>query len=194
MILQRLSPLLRSTTARGLSRDLLLTLDPEQAHAATIMALRTGLVPAQETPDPPELRTELAGLPFTNPVGMAAGFDKNAEVPEPLARMGFGMVEIGTITPRPQPGNPKPRLFRLPAAQGVINRMGFNNEGHDAALRRLDGWKGAGVLGVNIGANKDSADFVADYVLGVKRFAGLAILSDGQHFLSQHARIARSAD
>lgn len=174
MILDKLSPLLRSATARGLSRDLLLTLEPEQAHAATIMALRAGLAPAQELPDAPELATRFAGLEFANPVGMAAGFDKNAEVPGPLARMGFGMVEVGTITPRPQPGNPRPRLFRLPAAQGVINRMGFNNEGHDAALRRLEGWKVPGVLGVNIGANKDSADFVADYVLGVKRFAPLA--------------------
>src|SRR5690606_18460203 len=97
-----------------------------------------------------------------------------AEVPRPLARMGFGMVEVGTVTPRPQEGNARPRLFRVTEAEGVINRMGFNNEGHDAAFARLRGLRISAALGVNIGANKDSDDFVADYVLGVQRFADLA--------------------
>ncbi|HUH77566.1 MAG TPA: quinone-dependent dihydroorotate dehydrogenase, partial [Devosia sp.] len=104
----------------------------------------------------------------------AAGFDKNAEVARPLALLGFGMVEIGTVTPRPQVGNPRPRLFRLPEVHGVINRMGFNNEGHEAVFQRLSSVRVPAALGVNIGANKDSEDFVADYVLGVQRFAALA--------------------
>ncbi|KQN76969.1 dihydroorotate dehydrogenase (quinone) [Devosia sp. Leaf64] len=149
-------------------------MDPETAHGATITALRMGLAPTQERPDPAELATSLCGLDLKNPIGMAAGFDKNAEVPRPLALMGFGMVEIGTVTPRPQAGNPKPRLFRIPEAEGVVNRMGFNNEGHEAAFERLKGLRVPAALGVNIGANKDSEDFVADYVAGVKRFADLA--------------------
>ncbi|HEV7292585.1 MAG TPA: dihydroorotate dehydrogenase (quinone), partial [Devosia sp.] len=149
-------------------------MDPETAHGATITALKLGLAPEQEHADGPELRTTLCGLDLKNPVGMAAGFDKNAEVPRPLAVMGFGMVEIGTVTPRPQGGNPKPRLFRIGASEGVINRMGFNNEGHEAAFARLKGLRVPAALGVNIGANKDSEDFVADYVAGVRRFADLA--------------------
>ncbi len=174
MILSAFSPLLRNAGLANLTRDALLRMDPETAHGATITALRLGLAPQQDRPDPPELATSLCGLDLKNPVGMAAGFDKNAEVPRPLALMGFGMVEIGTVTPRPQQGNPKPRLFRLPQADGVINRMGFNNEGHDAAFERLRGLRVPAALGVNIGANKDSEDFVADYVLGVRRFADLA--------------------
>ncbi|MFC0010703.1 quinone-dependent dihydroorotate dehydrogenase [Devosia nitrariae] len=158
----------------NLSRDALLKMEPETAHTATITALRLGLAPEQLDPDPPELRTQLCGLDLSNPVGMAAGFDKNAEVPRPLALMGFGMVEVGTVTPRPQGGNPKPRLFRVGQADGVINRMGFNNEGHEAAFARLKRTRVPAALGVNIGANKDSADFVADYVAGVKRFADVA--------------------
>ncbi len=174
MILSRLSPLLRMPLVSGFTREALLKMDPEIAHGATISALRLGLAPEQDGVDPPELRTTLCGLDLKNPVGMAAGFDKNAEVPKPLARMGFGMVEIGTVTPRPQTGNPKPRLFRIAAADGVINRMGFNNEGHDAAFARLKGAHIGAILGVNIGANKDSGDFVADYVTGVTRFAEVA--------------------
>jgi dihydroorotate dehydrogenase len=174
MILSALSPLLRIPALSGLTREALLKMDPETAHGATITALRLGLAPEQSHPDGAELRTTLCGLELTNPVGMAAGFDKNAEVPRPLALMGFGMVEIGTVTPRPQVGNPRPRLFRIGAADGVINRMGFNNEGHEAAFARLKGQRVPAALGVNIGANKDSGDFVADYVLGVKRFADLA--------------------
>ena len=174
MIFSAFSPLLRIPALSGLTREALLRMDAETAHRATITALRLGLAPEQSHADGAELRTTLCGLDLSNPIGMAAGFDKNAEVPRPLALMGFGMVEIGTVTPRPQAGNPKPRLFRVGAAEGVINRMGFNNEGHDAAHARLKGQRIPAALGVNIGANKDSADFVADYVLGVQRFADLA--------------------
>jgi dihydroorotate dehydrogenase len=174
MIFSALSPLLRNAGLANLTRDTLLRMDPETAHGATITALRLGLAPQQEHADPPELAINLCGLDLKNPVGMAAGFDKNAEVPRPLALMGFGMVEIGTVTPRPQAGNPKPRLFRVAPADGVINRMGFNNEGHEAVFARLKGLRVPAALGVNIGANKDSDDFVADYVQGVQRFADLA--------------------
>lgn len=174
MILTGLSPLLRMPLLANLTRDSLLRMDPETAHGATINALRLGLAPQQQDPDPPELKTSLAGLELTNPVGMAAGFDKNGEVPRPLALMGFGMVEIGTVTPRPQAGNAKPRLFRVGGAEGVINRMGFNNDGHDEVFRRLNRQRVPATLGVNIGANKDSADFTADYAKGVARFARVA--------------------
>jgi dihydroorotate dehydrogenase len=174
MIFSAFSPLLRNAGLANLTRDTLLRMDPETAHGATITALRLGLAPTQDHRDPPELASTLCGLELKNPVGMAAGFDKNAEVPRALALMGFGMVEIGTVTPRPQVGNPKPRLFRVTDAEGVINRMGFNNEGHEAVFARLKGLRVPAALGVNIGANKDSEDFVADYVLGVERFADLA--------------------
>jgi len=174
MILSGLSPLLKLPGVSALTRDTLLRMDPEIAHAATINALRLGLAPEQTTPDPPELKTNIAGLELDNPVGMAAGFDKNGEVPRALALMGFGMVEIGTVTPRPQSGNPKPRLFRIPAVGGVVNRMGFNNAGHDEIFRRLDATRIPAILGVNIGANKDSPDFVADYVRGALRFSRIA--------------------
>jgi dihydroorotate dehydrogenase len=174
VILSALSPLLRLPALANLSRETLLKMDPEIAHGTTITALRMGLAPEQTIPDPPELKTQLCGLELGNPIGMAAGFDKNAEVPRPLALMGFGMVEVGTVTPRPQQGNARPRLFRVGEAEGVINRMGFNNEGHEAVFARLRSTRVPAALGVNIGANKDSADFVADYVAGVKRFAELA--------------------
>ncbi len=174
MILSRLSPLLNVPIVRTLTRDGLLRMDPELAHAATINALRFGLVPEQAEPDPPELRTRLGDLELSNPVGMAAGFDKNGEVPRPLARLGFGMVEVGTVTPRPQAGNDRPRLFRLPQAEAVINRMGFNSDGHEAVFARLKAARVGAMLGVNIGANKESEDFVADYVAGVLRFAEVA--------------------
>tara|TARA_R110002020_G_scaffold178334_5_gene371329 strand:+ start:3592 stop:4701 length:1110 start_codon:yes stop_codon:yes gene_type:complete len=174
MIFSALSPLLRVPALSGLAQQGLLKMDAETAHGATIAALRLGLAPQQAQADGAELHTSLCGLDLKNPIGMAAGFDKNAEVPRPLAQLGFGMVEIGTVTPRPQTGNPKPRLFRIAAAQGVINRMGFNNEGHDAVFARLKGLRVPAALGVNIGANKDSEDFVADYVAGVLKFADLA--------------------
>lgn len=163
--------LLRAPLLRGLTQSALLAMEPETAHAATITALKMGLVPPEETPDPPELKTHLAGLDFTNPIGMAAGFDKNGEVIGALGGIGFGHVEIGTITPRPQSGNPQPRLFRLPKAHGVINRMGFNNQGAEAVRDRIKGVRANTGLGINIGANRDSEDFVADFVKGVETFA-----------------------
>ena len=169
-----LAPLLRNRLLQGLTRDSLLRLPPEPAHRATITALKLGAAPSPAKPDGPELKTGFAGLDFANPLGMAAGFDKNGEIPCALATLGFGMAEIGTVTPRPQPGNPPPRLFRISEDEAVINRMGFNNHGHDAVLKRLSGQRCPTILGVNIGANKDSADFVADFVLGVKRFADVA--------------------
>jgi dihydroorotate dehydrogenase len=174
VILSALSPFLRVPLVAGLTRDSLLRMDPETAHGATIAALRLGLAPQQDGPDAPELKTSIAGLDLANPVGMAAGFDKNGEVPRALALMGFGMVEVGTVTPLPQAGNARPRLFRVAAADGVINRMGFNNDGHDEVFRRLNGVRVPAVLGVNIGANKNSADFTADYGKGVARFARIA--------------------
>src|SRR5690606_3342833 len=129
--------LLRLPALAGLTRDTLLRMDPETAHRATIAALRLGLAPERAQPDAPELRTRRCGLELAKPVGMAAGFDKNAEVALPLARIGFGMVEVGTVTPRPQAGNPRPRLFRIAGAEGVVNRMGFNNEGHEPVFTRL---------------------------------------------------------
>jgi dihydroorotate dehydrogenase len=173
-MLSGFAPLLRLAPVRALTQETLLRMEPETAHGATIAALRLGLVPGQQAADPMELRTRFLGLDLANPVGMAAGFDKNGEVADPLARLGFGLVEIGTVTPRPQDGNPRPRLFRLASAGGVINRMGFNNDGHEAVFARLQGLKIGAALGVNIGANKTSPDFVADYVAGVRRFAGLA--------------------
>jgi dihydroorotate dehydrogenase len=174
MILSRLSPLLNVPLVRNLTRDGLLRMDPETAHGATINALKLGLAPEQRESDSPELRTTLCDLELPNPVGMAAGFDKNGEVPKALGRMGFGMVEVGTVTPLPQRGNARPRLFRVPEVEGVINRMGFNNDGHEAVFARLKAAHVGAILGVNIGANKQSEDFVADYVAGVHRFAEVA--------------------
>jgi dihydroorotate dehydrogenase len=157
-----------------LVRPLLHALDPEDAHALTLKLLKYAprLPPRR---DDPRLAVRAFGLNFPNPVGMAAGFDKNAEVPDVLLRLGFGFVEVGTITPRPQPGNPRPRLFRLDADGGVINRLGFNSQGAEAVLRRLAARAGAGgIVGINVGANKDSADRVADYVALIERFASVA--------------------
>jgi len=157
-----------------LSRPFLRALDPEDAHALAIRALR--YVPLARSPsDPAELGVQAFGLNFPNPVGLAAGFDKNAQVPDALLRLGFGFVEVGTVTPRAQAGNPRPRLFRLEADHGVINRLGFNNEGAAAVHARLAARKSAGgIVGVNIGANRDSADRVGDYVRLVETFAGVA--------------------
>ncbi len=174
MILSVFSSLFANRAVQDLTRDALLAMEPEVAHRATITALRLGLVPPAQKADEKELKTFFAGLEFSNPLGMAAGFDKNAKVHVPLGAIGLGMVEVGTLTPRAQEGNPKPRLFRLMGVKGVINRMGFNNEGHQAAFARLKAFRSRAITGVNIGANKDSADFVADYVLGVKCFAGVA--------------------
>ena len=155
-------------------RPLLFALDAERAHGLTIAALRIGLVPAAPPVDP-ILRTTLAGLDLPNPIGLAAGFDKNAVVPDAMLRLGFGFVEAGTVTPYAQTGNPRPRIFRLVAERAVINRLGFNNDGLEAAALRLRARASRpGIVGINIGANKDSADRIADYVAGVRATAALA--------------------
>ncbi len=168
--------MIRTLALRGLSATmlpLLRTMDAEAAHDLTIRALSA--LPALTCEDPPSLALNAFGLQFPNPLGMAAGFDKNAEVPDALLSLGFGFTEVGTLTPRPQAGNPRPRMFRLPDDEGVINRLGFNNAGHDAAFERLTARRGRpGIVGVNVGANKDSEDRAADYVAGVERFAALA--------------------
>jgi dihydroorotate dehydrogenase len=158
----------------GLARPFLHALDPETAHRATILALKSAVLP-RPRPDDPDLAVEAFGLRFPNPVGMAAGFDKHAEAVDSLLSLGFGFVEIGTVTPRPQPGNPRPRLFRLTRDRAVINRFGFNSEGHAvvAARLRARAHRG-GIVGVNIGANKDSDDKAADYVAGIAAFADVA--------------------
>jgi dihydroorotate dehydrogenase len=149
-------------------RRLLHRLDPETAHRLAIRALPW--LPPRRIAASPRLRTRLAGLQLAHPIGLAAGFDKNAEVPDAMLAQGFAWVEVGTITPRPQPGNPRPRVFRLVEDEAVINRLGFNNEGLDAAARRLERRHGRkGIVGANIGMNKDTADPVADYLLGLRR-------------------------
>jgi len=156
----------------GAATRVLRGLDPEDAHRLALLGLRLGLGP-RGGPDDPILATSLAGLALPNAVGLAPGFDKDAEVFDPMLKAGFGFVECGTVTPRPQGGNPRPRLFRLSEDRAVINRMGFNNRGLEAFAGRL-ARRGAGVVGANIGANKDSEDRIADYVAGLKRVAGLA--------------------
>jgi dihydroorotate dehydrogenase len=157
-----------------LARPLLRALEPEDAHRLAIRVLQFAPLPPA-TRDDKRLATRVFGLNFPNPIGMAAGFDKNAEAPDALLRVGFGFVEVGTITPKPQSGNPRPRLFRLDADEGVINRLGFNSQGADAALRRLAlRAESGGVVGVNVGANKDSPDRSADYVALIERFAAVA--------------------
>ena len=157
----------------GLGQAVLLAFDPERAHELAVKTLELGLYPRASGPDDSRLRQTVFGLDFPNPIGMAAGFDKNARVPRELLSMGFGFAEIGTVTPRPQAGNPSPRIFRSAGDRAIVNRLGFNNEGHDAALARL-GRRPAGIVGVNIGAGKDSADRVADYVQGIERFRSSA--------------------
>jgi dihydroorotate dehydrogenase len=158
-----------------LVRPLLRALPPETAHRLTLAALAAGLAGTSRIPDPPELRQRLWGLDFPNPIGIAAGFDKDARAPAALLRLGFGFVETGTVTPRPQPGNPKPRVFRLDKDIAVINRMGFNSGGLDVLVARMAGRdRGAGIVGVNIGRNRDSADAAADYAEGVRRAAPVA--------------------
>ncbi|MHA6346124.1 quinone-dependent dihydroorotate dehydrogenase [Roseivivax sp. CAU 1761] len=142
---------------------LLHRIDPEAAHGLALRALRAGLVPGPGPVSSARLRCELAGMVLANPVGLAAGFDKNAEALAPLAQAGFGFLEVGAATPRPQPGNPRPRLFRLREDRAVINRFGFNNQGAEAIARRLDDNPGAVPVGLNLGANKDSADRAADF-------------------------------
>ena len=156
------------------SLPLLRWFDPEDAHRMAIQGLRL-LPPVRLRPDDPKLAVRAFGLNFPNPIGMAAGFDKSAEVPDALLRLGFGFVEAGTVTPKPQVGNPRPRLFRLERDEAVINRMGFNNDGSDVVLRRLAARAHlGGIVGVNVGANKDSPDRVADYVQLIETFAPVA--------------------
>jgi len=158
-----------------LARPLLHLVDAETAHRLTVAALRLGVVPSGDRVDSPALAVKLLGLSFPNPLGLAAGFDKNAEVIDPMLGLGFGFVEVGSLTPEPQSGNPRPRLFRLPEDQGIINRLGFNNAGHDAALAHLERRRGRpGIVGVNIGANRTATDRIGDYLRGIARFNGLA--------------------
>jgi dihydroorotate dehydrogenase len=158
----------------ALSLPVLRWLDPEDAHRLAIQGLRF-LPPGKPHADDPKLAVRAFGLNFPNPIGMAAGFDKSAEVPDALLRLGFGFVEIGSVTPKPQSGNPRPRLFRLERDEAVINRMGFNNDGAETALRRLAARaQHGGIVGVNVGANKDSPDRVNDYVKLIETFAPVA--------------------
>jgi dihydroorotate dehydrogenase len=161
-----------------LSRPLLRALDPEDAHSLAIRALQ--LMPqARLAPDPPQLAVRAFGLNFPNPIGIAAGFDKNAAVPDALLGLGFGFVEVGTVTPRAQSGNPRPRVFRLAADEGAINRLGFNSEGGAVVLARLaararQAAETGGIVGVNVGANRDSVDRIEDYVRLIDTFALVA--------------------
>lgn len=160
-----------------LIRPLLRALPAEGAHRLTVRALVNGmggLAAGDIQPDPPSLKQVLWGREFPNPIGIAAGFDKDAEAPEALLRLGFGFAETGTVTPRPQPGNPKPRIFRLYEDRAVINRMGFNSRGLEASLKRLAMRNRVGVVGVNLGKNRDSTDAAADYLEGVRRVGTLA--------------------
>jgi dihydroorotate dehydrogenase len=152
-------------------------LDPETAHRATLWALKRGLAPHAPAADDPALAIRLWGRDFPNPVGLAAGFDKDAQAPGPLLGLGFGFVEVGTLTPRAQPGNPRPRVFRLPEDGAVINRLGFNNQGAEAARAALDRWRaagGRGLVGVNIGRNRDTEDAAGDYAAAARILAPAA--------------------
>jgi len=161
------------TLLHALATRALRLLEPEEAHRRTIEALRAGYGPRPRPPADPFLEVRLGRLRLPNPIGLAAGFDKNAEVPGAMLAAGFGFVECGTATPLPQAGNPTPRLFRLEEDRAVINRLGFNNQGVEAMAARLTA-RPAGVVGANIGANKDSADRVGDYVAGLNRLWPLA--------------------
>ena len=157
-----------------LIKPLVMRFDPECGHAFAIKALGLGCVPRPKRLAEPVLATRVFGLDFPNPVGLAAGFDKDAEVVDAMLGQGFGYVEVGSVTPRPQPGNPKPRLFRLPPDRAVINRMGFNNKGVAAMAKRLGARPKRGVVGVNLGKNKDTERAVDDYVIGAKALAAHA--------------------
>lgn len=157
-----------------LLRPFLFALPPEDAHKLTLNALENGLHPRPTGPDAACLNVSAFGLTFSNPLSIAAGFDKDGRVPDATVGMGCGFAEVGTTTPRPQPGNPKPRVFRLVEDEGLINRLGFNNDGHQAALRNLARRNRTEPLFVNIGANKDSDDRIADYVSGLDMFYNVA--------------------
>jgi dihydroorotate dehydrogenase len=158
-------------------KPVLWRLDPERAHHAALWALGHNLVPAAAGPDDPRLAVSVLGRRFANPVGLAAGFDKDAKVWRQAARLGFGFVEVGSVTPRPQSGNPQPRLFRLERDSAIINRMGFNNEGVEAMAGRLQASRSGStpvVLGINLGKNKETEDAAADYEIGAQRLGPLA--------------------
>ena len=157
-------------------RAALFSLDPEMAHGVSIAALQSGLHPRFDAAYDAKLAVTVSGLTFANPLGMAAGYDKGGQASAALLAMGFGHTEVGTVTPKPQPGNPKPRVFRLVEDDAVINRLGFNSEGHRVVRERLEekGRASAGLRGINLGANKTSDDFAADYVTGIAAFAHLA--------------------
>jgi dihydroorotate dehydrogenase len=161
-----------------LALSVLYALPPETAHHAALYALENHLVSTRAAPDDPILRTTVWGIDFPNPIGLAAGFDKDARVPDAMLSLGFGFVEAGTVTPRPQPGNPKPRLFRLDADRAVINRLGFNSGGIEDFERRLMARRGKpekhGIVGANVGKNRDTVDAGDDYAEGIERLAGIA--------------------
>jgi len=158
-----------------LARPLLNALEPEQAHELTLKALEAGFYPRARDADDARLAIELWGMRFSNPLGVAAGFDKDARVADAVAGLGFGYTEVGTVTPRPQAGNPRPRIFRLSGDKAIINRLGFNNAGHAAALARLGRpLASRGIVGVNVGANRDAVDRISDYVAGIRAFSDVA--------------------
>jgi dihydroorotate dehydrogenase len=161
-----------------LALSALYALDAESAHEWALWALENGHVGVRAEPDDPILATKVWSLSFSNPIGMAAGFDKDGRVIDALLNLGFGFTEAGTVTPRPQPGNPKPRLFRLTEDQAVINRLGFNSGGIEAFVERLKARggkeRGKGLVGANVGKNKETEDGAADYVIGIEKVAGLA--------------------
>lgn len=157
-----------------LIRPFLFRLDAEKAHNLSLWALRSALVPATAGHNSSVTETKIWGLTFPNPVGLAAGYDKNGAVLDALLGLGFGFVEAGSVTPMAQPGNPKPRIFRLVEDEGIINRLGFNNQGLAAAVENFKAPRRAGIVGANLGANKDSADRNADYVAGLKALGPLA--------------------
>ncbi|MDA5194693.1 quinone-dependent dihydroorotate dehydrogenase [Govanella unica] len=159
----------------SLIRPLIFCFDAETAHGLAVTALKSGLLPRCAAAEDPVLVSTLWGLRFPTPVGLAAGFDKNAEVPDAMLAQGFGFVEAGTVTPRPQEGNPKPRMFRLSADRAVINRLGFNNAGLEAFRAKAEARQGRpGIFGANVGANKDTSDPVSDYVAGIRALYGLS--------------------
>ncbi len=158
----------------NLARPLLYAMEPERAHEMALRALESGAFVRDRSGEDPRLVSDAMGLRFPNPIGIAAGFDKDARVYDAVLAIGFGFAEVGTITPLAQRGNPKPRVLRLIRDRAIINRLGFNNGGHRLAHRLLSRRDQAGIIGVNIGANKDTEDKAADYVLGVERFYDLA--------------------
>ncbi len=157
-------------------RSLIFKIDPERAHFLAIQSLKLNLVSNifDENKNDPILKTKLFNQDLNNPIGIAAGFDKNAEVYNPLFKLGFGFVEVGTVTPLKQYGNEKPRVFRLVEDQALINRLGFNNHGSDTILNRIKSNKKLGILGVNVGPNKDSNDRLNDYLIGLEKFSEVA--------------------